>query len=68
MVDKYPQSRTIHVDPITRTLNSFAIDLTDNAGLGNLLWQTRGERVEVATAEPRARHVPGRGDQKRAHG
>src|SRR5262249_53272574 len=28
---------------------SFAIDLTDNAGLGNLLWQMRGERVEVAT-------------------
>ena len=36
-------------DPITRTLKSFAIDLTDNAGLGNLLWQMRGERVEVAT-------------------
>src|SRR5262249_16692560 len=33
----------------TRTLKSFAIDLTDNAGLGNLLWQMRGERVEVAT-------------------
>jgi hypothetical protein len=30
-------------------LKSFAIDLTDNAGLGNLLWQMRGERVEVAT-------------------
>jgi hypothetical protein len=36
-------------DPITRTLKSFAIDLTDNAGLGNLLWQMRGERVEMAT-------------------
>src|SRR5215471_8443995 len=36
-------------DPITRTLKSFAIDLTDNTGLGNLLWQMRGERVEVAT-------------------
>jgi hypothetical protein len=36
-------------DPITRTLKSFAIDLTDNAGLGNLLWQMRGERIEVAT-------------------
>ena len=36
-------------DPITRTLKSFAIDLTENAGLGNLLWQMRGERVEVAT-------------------
>jgi hypothetical protein len=39
-------------DPITRTLKSFAIDLTDNAGLGHLLWQMRGERVEVATPNP----------------
>jgi len=39
-------------DPLTRTLKSFAIDLTDNAGLGNLLWQMRGERVEVATPNP----------------
>jgi len=39
-------------DPITRTLKSFAIDLTDNAGLGNLLWQMRGERIEVATPNP----------------
>jgi len=39
-------------DPITRTLKSFAIDLTDNAGLGNLLWQMRGEPVEVATPNP----------------
>src|SRR5262249_9582590 len=39
-------------DPITRTLKSFAIDLTDNAGLGNLLWQLRGECVEVATPNP----------------
>ena len=36
-------------DPLTRTLKSFALDLTENAGLGNLLWQMRGERVEVAT-------------------
>lgn len=36
-------------DPLTRTLKSFALDLTDNAGLGNLLWQMRGERIEVAT-------------------
>lgn len=39
-------------DPITRTLKSFAIDLTDNAGLGHLLWQMRGERVAVATPNP----------------
>lgn len=39
-------------DPITRTLKSFAIDLTDNAGLGHLLWQMRGERVAVAMPNP----------------
>ncbi|MBM3222601.1 MAG: DUF4139 domain-containing protein, partial [Candidatus Tectomicrobia bacterium] len=36
-------------DPLTRTLKSFAIDLTENAGLGHLLWQMRGERVDITT-------------------
>ncbi len=45
-------------DPITRTLKSFAIDLTDNAGLGNLLWQMRGEPVEVATPKWFPFHPP----------
>jgi hypothetical protein len=35
-------------DPITKTLKSFAVDLTTNPGLGQLLGQIRGERVEVA--------------------
>ena len=34
-------------DPITRTLKSFAIDLTSNPSLSNLLSQTRGEPIEV---------------------
>jgi hypothetical protein len=34
-------------DPITRTLKSFAIDLTSNPSLTNLLSQTRGEPIEV---------------------
>ena len=34
-------------DPITRTLKTFAIDLTSNPSLTNLLAQTRGEPVEV---------------------
>jgi hypothetical protein len=34
-------------DPITRTLKSFAIDLTANPSLTNLLSQTRGEPIEV---------------------
>ncbi len=34
-------------DPIERTLKSFALDLTYNPTLGQLLNQARGERVEV---------------------
>jgi hypothetical protein len=34
-------------DPIDKTLKSFAIDLTSNPGMGQLLSQVRGERVEV---------------------
>src|SRR5579871_2786870 len=34
-------------DPIEKTLKSFAIDLTSNPSLGDLLDQVRGERVEV---------------------
>lgn len=34
-------------DPITRTLKTFAIDLTENPTLGQLLSQVRGERVQV---------------------
>lgn len=39
-------------DPITRTLKSFAVDLTNNPTLGQLLDQIRGESVEVATPQP----------------
>ncbi len=35
-------------DPITKSLKSFAIDLTANPGMGELLQQLRGERIEVA--------------------
>jgi hypothetical protein len=34
-------------DPITKTLGTFAIDLTDSPSLGQLLQQIRGERVEI---------------------
>ena len=34
-------------DPITRTLKTFAVDLTSDPTLSNLLTQTRGEAVEV---------------------
>ncbi len=36
-------------DPITKALKSFAIDLTANPSLGQLLLQLRGERLEVGT-------------------
>ena len=35
-------------DPITKTLQSFGINLTNNPTLGQLLDQIRGERIEVA--------------------
>lgn len=34
-------------DPLTKTLKSFGVDLTENPTLGQLLIQARGERVEV---------------------
>jgi hypothetical protein len=37
-------------DPITRTLKTFAIDLTTNPTLADLLAQIRGERVEIEAA------------------
>src|SRR5438105_5289569 len=36
-------------NPIDQTLKSFAIDLTQNPSLGDLLNQVRGEQVEVLT-------------------
>ena len=39
-------------DPITKTLGSFAIDLTDDPSIGTLLGRLRGERVELQAASP----------------
>jgi hypothetical protein len=39
-------------DPITKTLKSFGIDLTEDPTLGELLGQIRGEKIEVATPNP----------------
>jgi hypothetical protein len=36
-------------DPVERTLKSFALDLTNNPSIGQLLDQARGERVEVVS-------------------
>src|SRR5437867_447247 len=34
-------------DPVEKTLKSFAINLTNNPSLGQIMQQTRGEKVEV---------------------
>ena len=39
-------------DPLTKTLRSFGIDLTENPGMGQLLNQVRGEAVEVLRPGP----------------
>jgi hypothetical protein len=38
-------------DPLTRTLQSFAIDLTGHPGLAQILTQVRGEKVELVTSQ-----------------
>jgi hypothetical protein len=46
------QVSTVHYDnrdPIDRTLKSFAIDLTRNPSVADLLQQVRGERVEIVS-------------------
>src|SRR5262249_46422982 len=46
------QISTIHYDnrnPIDMTLKSFALDLTRNPSMGDLLNQARGEKVELVT-------------------
>jgi hypothetical protein len=39
-------------DPITKTLGTFAVNLTDNPSIGQLLGQLRGTRIEVESATP----------------
>jgi hypothetical protein len=39
-------------DPITKTLGTFAVNLTDNPSLGQILGRLRGEKIEVDAAAP----------------
>jgi hypothetical protein len=39
-------------DPITRTLKSFSLDLTQNPGVAQILAQARGRAVEVSAPDP----------------
>ncbi|MFM7136828.1 MAG: hypothetical protein ACKO1M_07135 [Planctomycetota bacterium] len=46
-------------DPITKTLGTFAIDLTDDPSIGRILGQLRGERIEVEAAPPASGKIVG---------
>jgi hypothetical protein len=39
-------------DPITKTLGTFAVNLTDNPSLGQILGRLRGEKIDVDAATP----------------
>ena len=39
-------------DPVTKTLGTFAVNLTDNPSLGDLLGRLRGQKVELDAASP----------------
>ena len=39
-------------DPVTKTLETFAVNLTDNPSIGQLVGRLRGEKIEVDAAAP----------------
>ena len=39
-------------DPITKTLGTFAVNLTDNPSMGQILARLRGEKIEIDAAAP----------------
>jgi hypothetical protein len=46
-------------DPVTKTLGTFAINLTDNPSIGQILGRLRGARIEVEAASPAAGTIVG---------
>jgi len=46
-------------DPVTKTLGTFAVDLTDQPSIGKLLSRLRGEMVEIDAAAPAAGTIVG---------
>jgi hypothetical protein len=46
-------------DPITKTLETFAVNLTDNPSVGQLLGRLRGARVEIEAAAPTSGTIVG---------
>jgi hypothetical protein len=55
-------------DPITRTLRTFTIDLTQNPTLANLLEQIRGEKIEIDAPEKITGTILGVETRKKAAG
>jgi len=46
-------------DPITKTLGTFAVNLTDDPSLGQILGRLRGEKIEVDAATPASGTIVG---------
>jgi hypothetical protein len=46
-------------DPITKTLGTFAVNLTDNPSLGQILGRLRGEKIEADAAAPASGTIVG---------
>ena len=46
-------------DPITKTLGTFAVNLTDNPSIGQILGRLRGARIEVEAAPPASGTIVG---------
>jgi hypothetical protein len=46
-------------DPITKTLGTFAVNLTDNPSMGQILARLRGEKIEIDAAAPAAGTIVG---------
>ncbi|MFM7108109.1 MAG: hypothetical protein ACKOZU_05840, partial [Planctomycetaceae bacterium] len=46
-------------DPITKTLGTFAVNLTDNPSLGQILGRLRGEKIEADAATPASGTIVG---------
>ena len=46
-------------DPLTKTLETFAVNLTDNPSLGQLIGRLRGARIEVDAAAPASGTIVG---------
>jgi len=63
-----PSVRYASRDPVSKTLATFAVDLTDDPSLGTLLGRLRGRRVELDAAAPASGTILGVERRKVASG